>query len=107
MELKNISEKVISVGSEVVMPDKSITITEERAAAPSIKALIKQGYVSVTKKSSATGTKKQAVDTPAPAEAPKTEEVKTDDVKPADSPENNAESPAETEAAANKRGKSK
>lgn len=107
MELKNISEKVISVGSEIVMPDKVIDITEERAAAPSIKALIKQGYVSVTKKSGTTGTKKQAVDTPEPTGTFNAEEVKLDGDKPADEPANNAENPAETEATAGKRGKNK
>lgn len=102
MELKNISEKVISVGSKVVMPDHSITITEKRAATPSIKALIKQGYVTVTKKSGTAGVKKQPAETPAPAPAdtPKVTDDKPNGDKPTDNP-------AEAETATNKRGKNK
>ena len=39
MKLKNISQKVISIGSIVLMPDKDIPITAQKAKLPSIKAL--------------------------------------------------------------------
>lgn len=101
MELKNISEKVISIGTTVVMPDKSVTISEKQAFLPSIKALIKQGYVSVKKKSSTTGKDKQAEDVPAPAESP---EASGDFTSNAESP---AEETADDKSAASKRGKNK
>lgn len=47
MKLKNISQKVISIGSIVLMPDKDIPITAQRAKLPSIKALIKAGFLSI------------------------------------------------------------
>ncbi len=59
MELKNISQKVISIGSMSVLPDDVIDISEQQAEQPSIKAFIKLGYVSVSKKSCAASTEKQ------------------------------------------------
>lgn len=64
MELKNISQKVISIGSMAVLPDDVIDISEQQAEQPSIKAFIKRGYVSVSKKSCAASTEKQTADTP-------------------------------------------
>lgn len=108
MELKNISEKVISIGITVVMPDHITEITAEQAAAPSIKALIKQGYVSVSEKSGDTGKKAQAGDTSAPVETPKADDKLDGDKTDGDSA-NNAENPTgetgDDKAAANKRGK--
>lgn len=119
MELKNISEKVISIGSTVVMPDHITEITTEQATTPSIKALIKQGYVSVTEKSSATGKESQTGDAPAPTGTPKTADNKSDgdktdgdktdgDKTDDDSVSNAENSTGETgddKAATNKRGK--
>lgn len=111
MELKNISEKVISIGSTVVMPDHITEITAEQATAPSIKALIKHGYVSVTEKSSAAGKESQTGDAPAPTGTPKTADNKSDGDKTDDDSANNAENPTgetgDDKSAANKRGKNK
>lgn len=102
MELKNISEKVINIGTTVVMPDKSITISEKQASLPSIKALAKQGYISVKKKSGTIGKEKQAEDVPTPpAESP---EASGDFTGGAESP---AEETADDKSAASKRGKNK
>ena len=69
MKLKNISQKVISIGSIVLMPDKDIPITAQRAKLPSIKALIKAGFLSIddseekleaAKKEAAEAARKQA-----------------------------------------------
>ncbi len=95
MKLKNTSEKVISIGSSVVMPDGVITIAKERAEAPAIKALIKQGFVSVENESSAAGKEQETVDVPPAA----------DDSNPAGTSTNNTKPPAETDASANKKNK--
>lgn len=47
MKLKNISQKVISIGAIVLMPDKDIQITAHKAKLPSIKALVKAGFLSI------------------------------------------------------------
>lgn len=47
MKLKNISQKVISIGTIVLMPDKDIQITAQKAKTPSIKALVKAGFLSI------------------------------------------------------------
>lgn len=47
MKLKNISHKVISIGTIVLMPDKDIPITAQKAKLPSIKALVKAGFLSI------------------------------------------------------------
>ncbi|MBQ4121640.1 MAG: hypothetical protein IJD35_06465 [Clostridia bacterium] len=69
MKLKNISQKVISIGSIVLMPDKDIPITAQKAKLPSIKALIKAGFLSIddseekleaAKKEAAEAARKQA-----------------------------------------------
>lgn len=69
MKLKNISQKVISIGSTVLMPDKDIPITAKKAKLPSIKALIKAGFLSIddseekleaAKKEAAEAARKQA-----------------------------------------------
>ncbi len=69
MKLKNISQKVISIGSIVLMPDKDIPITAKQAKLPSIKALTKAGFLSIddseekleaAKKEAAEAARKQA-----------------------------------------------
>ncbi len=89
MKLKNISEKVISIGSSVIMPDGVITIAKERTETPAINALIKQGFVSVENESSAAGKEQETAD----------------DSKSAGASANNAEPPAETDTSANKKNK--
>lgn len=111
MELKNISEKVISIGETVVMPDHVITISEEQAATPSIKALIRQGYIYVTAKKSTTGRTKQADVTKVADDTPNGGEAADDSANNADPPAE-TENPAEAEtgsdkSAATKRGRNK
>ena len=69
MKLKNISQKVISIGTIVLRPDKDIPITAQKAKTPSIKALVKAGFLSIddseekleaAKKEAAEAAKKQA-----------------------------------------------
>lgn len=88
MKLKNTSEKVISIGSTVVMPDGVITITKEQSETPAIKAFVKQGFVSVEDESPAADKEQKA------AEPPKT-----------DGTPDNAEQPVETDTAAGKKAK--
>ncbi|MCM1059079.1 MAG: hypothetical protein NC452_02170 [Eubacterium sp.] len=66
MKLKNISEKVICIGLTAVLPDKAVTVTKEQAELPSIKAMIKQGLVSVEKDTPAAGKAQEAAETPKP-----------------------------------------
>lgn len=75
IELKNTSQKVIIIGKETVLPDDVIEISEQQAEQPSIKAFIKHGYVSVSKKRCAEHIEKPAeevkpADVPAPAKPP-------------------------------------
>ena len=43
MKLKNISKKVIHIGTTVLMPDNELPVTAKVAGLPSIKALAKAG----------------------------------------------------------------
>ena len=47
MVIKNISAKIINVGSEVLMPDMAITVSNAIASAPSIQALAELGFIRV------------------------------------------------------------
>lgn len=47
MVIKNISAKIINVGSEVLMPDMAITVNKTVASAPSIQALAEMGFIKV------------------------------------------------------------
>lgn len=104
MELKNISQKVISIGSIAVLPDDVIDISEQQAEQPSIKAFIKLGYVSVSKKSCAASTEKQTREI-SPADITDSADTPTSDETAADT---NASADVETEkGSTGRRGKSK
>lgn len=46
MKIKNISNKIVSIGSKIVMPDDVVTLTEEVGNLPSVQILIKKGIFS-------------------------------------------------------------
>ncbi len=58
MKLKNIGSKIINVGSIVLMPDEDIPVEASVAELPSIKAIVKAGFLSIEKSDS------KPVDTP-------------------------------------------
>ena len=47
MVIKNISAKIINVGSDVLMPDMAITVCNAVASAPSVQALAEMGFIKV------------------------------------------------------------
>jgi hypothetical protein len=47
MKLKNTGNKIVNVGSTILMPDQEMDITAELATTPGIKALARKGIVSV------------------------------------------------------------
>lgn len=45
MIIKNISSKIINIGTEILMPDKQLPVAEDVAELPAIKAFAEKGYV--------------------------------------------------------------
>ena len=52
MLLKNISQKIIHVGSVMILPDETRSVDDSLSAAPSVSALIARGALSVVTASS-------------------------------------------------------
>lgn len=48
MTIKNISQKVINIGTTILMPDKVMEATKAVTEAPAIKAMVERGYLAVT-----------------------------------------------------------
>ena len=67
MLLKNIGSKIISVGTEILMPDDEKAFTAQALDTPAIKALIAHGFLSIREEE------------PVKAEAPKAEEPKVEE----------------------------
>lgn len=49
MKIKNVKEKLIHVGVESVMPGDTIEISKDTAELPSVKCLIRMGYLKEVK----------------------------------------------------------
>ena len=47
MIIKNIGNKIINIGTEILMPDKQIKVSRETAALPAIEAFAEKGYIEV------------------------------------------------------------
>lgn len=45
MIIKNISSKIINIGTEILMPDKQLPVADDVAGLPAIKAFVEKGYV--------------------------------------------------------------
>lgn len=108
MEFKNTSQKVISIGNTIVLPDSVIEISDEQAEFPSVKAFIKRGYASVSKKNSVTGEEKRAEeirpsDALDPADTPTVGETDAADANASSDTEGSAENGSTT----GKRGRNK
>lgn len=48
MTVKNISQKVINIGTTILMPDKEMEATKEVTETPAIKAMVERGYLVIT-----------------------------------------------------------
>ncbi len=73
MKLRNISQKVISVGTAILLPDKEIKVSPEIVKTASIKALVKGGFLiidtSEEKLEAAKETLKKAAEEKSPEES--------------------------------------
>ena len=48
MTIKNISQKVINIGTTILMPDNAMKATEAVTETPAIKAMVERGYLAIT-----------------------------------------------------------
>jgi hypothetical protein len=48
MTIKNISQKVINIGTTILMPDKAMEATKAVTETPAIKAMAERGYLVIT-----------------------------------------------------------
>lgn len=48
MTVKNISQKVINIGTTILMPDKEMEVTKEVTETPAFKAMVERGYLVIT-----------------------------------------------------------
>lgn len=48
MTIKNISQKVINIGTTILMPDKAMEATKAVTETPAIKAMVERGYLAIT-----------------------------------------------------------
>ena len=60
MKVTNIGTKIVNIGSEILLPDKTIEIADEVANAPSVKALVNAKFLKIEG-----GKKAKTEDTPA------------------------------------------
>lgn len=47
MTIKNTGSKIVSIGTTVLMPDQSMTVSKAVAETPAIKALVKKEFLAV------------------------------------------------------------
>ena len=68
MKITNIGTKIINIGSEILLPDKTIEVADEVANAPSVKALVAAKFLKVEGGKKAKTEETPAEETKAPVE---------------------------------------
>ena len=92
MFVKNTGDKIIGIGTKILMPDETIEITDTEAASPALKVFMQFGYLMETVKPA-----EEPVPEKKAEEEPKEEEPKEE--KPAEEP---AKQPVKKKKAADK-----